>query len=226
MTAKPDRAAMSTPYPQGGRVRSRSRKTITALSLILVAPLAIYLNRAAVLRTAADLWIVSDQEEPADAVVILGGGTETRPFAAADDYRRGLAKKVLLANARITRPELLGIVPSTIALTRTALVKLGVPEGDIEIFGTELANTHDEALALREWLIRSHAGTVIIPTEIFSSRRVRWVMQRALNGTGAKVEIRALERPDYSRADWWRNERGIVDFQNEVLKYIYYRFKY
>jgi hypothetical protein len=105
----------------------------------------------------------------AGLLIIAACGLETRPIAAADDYRKGLAKKVLVANVRITQPETLGIVPSNIALARTALMKLGVPEADIEIFGAELANTHDEALALRELVIRSHASAVIVPAEI--SRR-------------------------------------------------------
>jgi uncharacterized SAM-binding protein YcdF (DUF218 family) len=211
---------------RAGRAFAWPRKAIAAGLLIVAACVAIYLGRHTLLRAAADAWIVSDALEPADAVVVLGGGLETRPLAAADDYRKGLAKKVLVANVRLIRPETLGIVPSSIALTRTALVKLDVPEADIEIFGAELSNTRDEAIALREWLIRSHAAAVVIPTEIFSSRRVRWIMQRVLDGTGAKIEIQALERPDYSGDDWWRNEKGIIDFQNEVLKYVYYRLKY
>jgi uncharacterized SAM-binding protein YcdF (DUF218 family) len=209
-----------------GRASTWPRKRVTAALLIVLACLAIYLKRDAVLQAAADLWVVSDAVGPADAVVVLGGGLKTRPIAAAEYYRKGFAKKVLVANVRLTQPEMLGIVPSNIALTRDVLMKLGVSETDIELFGTELSNTHDEAIALREWLTRSHAAVVLIPTEIFSSRRVRWVMQRALNGTGAKVQIAALSRPDYSRVDWWRNEKGIVDFQNEILKYVYYRLKY
>jgi hypothetical protein len=33
-------------------------------------------------------WVVSDSIAPADAIVVLGGGLETRPFAAADLYTK------------------------------------------------------------------------------------------------------------------------------------------
>ena len=42
-----------------------------------------------VLRGAADIWIVSDPVSRADAIVVLGGGLETRPFIAAQMWRRG-----------------------------------------------------------------------------------------------------------------------------------------
>jgi hypothetical protein len=47
---------------------------------------AAWIEREALLRGAADLWIVSDPVTPADAVVVLGGGIDMRPFVAADLY--------------------------------------------------------------------------------------------------------------------------------------------
>jgi hypothetical protein len=65
-----------------------------------------------------------------------------------------------------------------------------------------------------------------VPTEIFSSRRIRWVLERELAGTGTQVEVPAWDESDYNRSDWWRDERGVITFQNEIIKYIYYRLKY
>ncbi len=52
------------------------------------------------LRGAANLWVVSDPITPADAVVVLGGGVDVRPFAAADLYEKGLINKILVSRAR------------------------------------------------------------------------------------------------------------------------------
>jgi hypothetical protein len=41
------------------------------------------------LREAAELWIVSAEIGPADAVAVLGGALSVRPMAAADYYHRG-----------------------------------------------------------------------------------------------------------------------------------------
>ena len=86
-------------------------------------------------------------------------------------------------------------------------------------------NTGDEAVALRNWVDQRHVSRVIIPTEIFAARRVRWIFDREFAGSSVRLEVPSFEPPNYSRADWWRNEAGMVAFQNEVLKYIYYRLK-
>jgi hypothetical protein len=96
-----------------------------------------WLYRVPLLRGAAIVWIVSDDVGPADAVAVLGGGLEERPFAAADYYRRGLVPKVLLAAARTSPSVKLGISPSHVALNHAVLTKLGVPETALETFGHE-----------------------------------------------------------------------------------------
>jgi uncharacterized SAM-binding protein YcdF (DUF218 family) len=48
---------------------------------------------------AANLWIVSDPVSRATAIVVLGGGLETRPFVAAELWRRGHADKILISQA-------------------------------------------------------------------------------------------------------------------------------
>jgi DUF218 domain len=156
-----------------------------------------------------------------DAVVVLGGGLEYRPFIAADLYRKGLVSKVLVSRA----PEVhLGALPWHTELNRKALLKLGVPDAAIEIFGTENRNTEDEVLALRDWAEQNAASVLIVPSEIFSARRVRWIFHRQFRGTAVRIEIPSFEE-DFTRAGWWKTKAGLIAFQTEVLKYIYYRFK-
>jgi uncharacterized SAM-binding protein YcdF (DUF218 family) len=196
------------------------------LSLLVLAGTGSWLYRVPLLQWAANVWIISDSVEAADAVAVLGGGLEDRPFAAADYYRRGLVPKVLLASARTSPSVKLGVSPSDVALSRAVLTELGVPETAIETFGTDLSSTFEESIALREWVERNHAMRIIVPTEVFSSRRVKWMLERTLAGTGAQVRVPALESYEYSRDEWWRKEQGLIAFQTEVVKYFYYRFKY
>jgi uncharacterized SAM-binding protein YcdF (DUF218 family) len=185
-----------------------------------------WLMRESVLVGAANLWIVSDPISRADAVVVLGGGLATRPFVAAELWRRRLADKILISQAPEERAVSMGAIPSHSERNREILLKLGVPAGAIETFGTANKNTRDEAAALREWAERNAASSFIIPTEIFPARRVRWIFRREFFGTTVSIEVPSIEPPDYTRRDWWKTERGLVAFQNEVLKYIYYRLKY
>jgi uncharacterized SAM-binding protein YcdF (DUF218 family) len=185
-----------------------------------------WLMREHVLVGAAELWIVSDPVSRANAVVVLGGGIETRPFAAAELWRRGLADKILISQGAEERATSIGAIPSHSELNREILLKLGVPADAIETFGTASRNTRDEAVALRQWADRNAASVFIIPSEIFPARRVRWIFRHAFSGTGVSIEVPSFEAPGYTRWDWWKTEKGLIAFQNEFLKYIYYRLKY
>jgi len=185
-----------------------------------------WLVREPVLVGAADLWIVSDSITRADAIVVLGGGVETRPYAAAELWRRGFADKILISQGSEERAASTGDIVLHSELNREKLLKLGVPVGAIETFGTANKSTRDEAVALREWSERNAASVFIIPTEIFPARRVRWIFHRAFMGTGVRIEVPSVEPQGYTRWNWWKTQKGLVAFRTEFLKYMYYRLKY
>jgi len=79
---------------------------------------------------------------------VLGGGLEYRPFIAADLYKKGLVSKVLVS--QVPKGQV-GALLGHNELNRKALLKLGVPDAAIEIFGMENRSTEDEGLALKDW---------------------------------------------------------------------------
>jgi len=204
----------------------RLRRCAAVLFVLASVAAGGWLVREPVLRGAANLWIVSDPVSRANAIVVLGGGLETRPFVTAELWQRGLADKILLSQGPDERTASMGAIPSHSELNREVLLKLGVPAGAIETFGTASQNTREEAVALREWAKRNAASVFIIPSEIFSARRVRWIFCREFSGTAVSIEVPSVESRDYTRRDWWKTEQGLLAFQNEVFKYIYYRLKY
>jgi DUF218 domain len=214
----------TTPYLQ---FQSPRRSYIAFFSLSIIALLlggfgaGAWLGREDLLRDLTDLWVVSDPVTRGDAVVVLGGGLEYRPFIAADMYKKGLVSKVLVSQV----PEgHVAALPGHTELNRKALLNLGVPDAAIQIFGTENRNTEDEVLALKDWAEQNAASVLIVPTEIFAARRVRWIFHRQFRGTSVRIEIPSFEE-DFTRAGWRKTKAGLIAFQTEVLKYIYYRFK-
>ena len=197
-----------------------------AASLLLVVFLVgVWLERAPLLRGAADLWIVSDPITAADAVAVLGGDFDTRPFEAADLYKKGLVRKVLVSQVVEGRASTMGLIPGHSELNRMVLLKLGVPDTAIEMFGEANGSTRDEAIALRVWANRHGVSGIIIPTGIFSARRVRWIFDREFVGNSVAIEIATIEQND-SHAEWWKSKAAMIAFQNEIVKYLYYRLKY
>ncbi len=211
---------------------ARARRTksvrvgVVLLAAVIAGLCAGWLARDEILRSLARAWTVSDPVVAADAVAVLGGGLETRPFAAADLYKRGVAKRILLAGVRLSPTEKLAILPSHVELNRTVLLKLGVPREAIGTFGSDVSNTFEEARALIQWGKENGAKDIIVPTEIFSSRRVRWILDKEAAAAGVRVHVLALAPLEYGVDDWWRRGEGVVTFQNEVIKYLYYRTRY
>lgn len=222
MTTSGERGALDVPG-----VRRRSAWCVVLGLALCFAALAAasWGERHPLLREAAALWIVSDQPAPADAVAVFGGGLEYRPFAAAEYYCRGLIPKILVSNVGSSPAERLGVLQSHVTANLEVLEKLGVPPTAIETFGKNLKDTYAEAKALHKWALRTGAHRIMVPTDIFATRRLRWTLHRVF-GDDAVVIVPAVDPPDYNRRDWWTNEDGVIAFQNEIIKYFYYRFKY
>lgn len=199
-----------------------------ALAVLLVCVLlaVAWLCRAPLLRGAANAWIINQPLSKADAIVVLGGGLDTRPFEAARLYHLGLAPKILVMNPRLSACAELGLEPSEGDLTRSILLKKTVPPRAIIMPGNLVTNSYDEAITVRDWARKNGARKVIIPTDLFHTRRVCWLYDKELRGTGIRVQIEGVPTRDYAADTWWRHEQGLIAFQNEVLKYAYYRLRY
>jgi uncharacterized SAM-binding protein YcdF (DUF218 family) len=199
-------------------------RLVAAILLLIVLVAGVWLERAPLLRGAADLWIVSDPVTRSDVVVVLGGNLDMRPFVAAELYKKGLVTKILVSQVAETRSSKIG-VPGHSELNRMVLLKLGVPDAAIEMLGQENRSTMDEAVTLRDWANRHGVSRIVIPIEIFAARRLRWIFDREFAGSPVRIEIPAFEW-GYTRAEWWKTEAGMIAFQNEIMKYLYYRLKY
>ena len=213
-------------WPISSAMPPRRRWLIAILLFFFFTFIAgVWLERASLLRGAADLWIVSDPVTPADVVAVLGGGLDVRPFAAAELYKKGLVAKVLVSQVMEERYVKIG-VPGHTELNRMVLVKLGVPEAAIDTFGQANTSTSDEATALRAWAKEHHVSRIVVPTENFSARRVRWIFNREFADSSIRLDVPSFDGPAYTRAEWWKKGAGIIAFQNEIMKYIYYRLRY
>src|SRR5262249_6572087 len=118
----PTRTMVESSFRSNDWVRHSCRLALTVAILVLILAIT-WAARASILRSAAEFWVVSDEPSQADAIVVLGGGLDMRPFAAADLYKRGLAPWVLVANVERNPVEALNILPRQADLTRQMLVK-------------------------------------------------------------------------------------------------------
>ena len=167
--------------------------------------------------------MVNDPPTKADAIVVLGGGAQFRSFEAARLYHAGLAPAVLVMNSELRATDRVGLTITEAELMRRVLLSNAVPAAAIHILGTNLTSTLGEALTLKAWCKESQASSFLRPTGPFHSRRVQWVFQKQL-GNSARLTVTSIS-PEECQG-WWRDEKTLIDFQNEVIKYFYYRIKY
>jgi uncharacterized SAM-binding protein YcdF (DUF218 family) len=198
------------------------------LCLLVTACLVIVLAlfRVSILTELAGAWVVNEPPTKADAIVVLGGDPANRPFAAAKLYHGGFAPKILYMDVKLNAAAKLGIDISERELTRRLLLSNDIPETAIAAIGHGVTSTYDESRAVRDWMEKNHAKSILIPTDPFHTRRVRWIFLRELADIQAQVRVQAVQLPSYGVGDWWQHEEGLVAFENEVIKFVYYRLRH
>lgn len=125
------------------------RAAAWALLLLAAVLFLAYCFREPLLIQAGRWWIVDEPVVSAEAVVVLGGGAQSRPFAAAELVRDRVTTNVLLARVQATPTDQTGITTHESDLSHAFLLKKGVPENQIVLIGTNVASTYDEARAIR-----------------------------------------------------------------------------
>ena len=190
------------------------------LMLAVVATVAIIGSGSLpALNFAASGWIVSDGLAPSDLIIILGGGLDLRPQAAADLYKRGFASYIAVGYSEYDH----GVDGF---LTRQKVVQAGVEDSAILKYHLSSHNTYGEAQGILQLVQNTGARSIIIPVEIFQTRRVRWIFNRVLRLSHTHIMVHAITPPNYNPENWWRTAEGFRNFRSEIGKYIYYRLRY
>lgn len=164
--------------------------------------------------------------EAVDAIVVPGGGLATRPQGAAELYHQGISQKILTFDVERSPDQELGITPTQQEATRKLLEALLVPESALVTIGSEVASTWDEVLATRDWCEEHRPRSLAVMTDPFPSRRVAWAFRRGLRDLGVEIRVVPTEQKRYHAGNWWQDESGLIAFQNELIKFGYYRLKY
>jgi uncharacterized SAM-binding protein YcdF (DUF218 family) len=209
----------------------KERLFVWVLRVVAVGLLVVAL-RVPVLRGVAAWWIVDEVPVGAEAIVVLGGGEEYRPFAAARLWKSGLAPVILVPEVKRSPTEELGLRPSATTIILGVLRAEGVPESAIVRIGKDVTSTREEALAVREWatgrgLVKGEGEAgwrLLIPTDPFPTRRTNWLFEKTMPGLEAVV-VRT-DPPDMDVEAWWTRENSLISFNNECVKYLLYRLKY
>jgi len=205
---------------------SRLKRWLWRFVFVAVIALGLYVLRAPILRGVATAWVINESPTNADAIVVLGGNPSTRPFVAAKLFNEGRAPRVLVMNTERNAIDDLGVTTPDSDLNRRVLRALKVPDAAVVSVGREVSSTYEEALAVRDWARSNRVRRLLIPTDLFHTRRVGWTFGKVMREADVAALVTAIPNRKYGLTNWWQHEDGLIGFQNEVLKFALYLGKY
>lgn len=208
---------MATPLQR--RCRQRGGVLLGLLVLLLLALVlgALYLLRGPLLRALAEWWVVDEQPEKAQAILVLGGdsvlGDRLRHAVAL--YHQGWAPRVVLSGTPLRS------YFNEAELMEREATQQGVPAAHLIVARHQAASTLEEALALRRVLAEHNFRKVIVVTSNFHTRRARRIFRALYRPQGTQVLFSAADDFRFTPARWWQQREGRAALLLEVLKSIY-----
>ncbi len=204
---------------------SRRRLLITLIFAAVVL-VTCWATHPRLLRAAANWLDVGERPRAADYVMVLNGGEDSRPFAAAALVKAHWARRALVAETAPSPDVIDGIVPPYHEVNRRVLVNRGVPAADVAILPGAAATTYDEAVALAAFLQQHPHARVLVVTNDCHTRRSRWVFARVLGDRAGQVSLVSAPSDEFPMDRWWQSQVGLLSIATEYPKLAFYAASY
>jgi uncharacterized SAM-binding protein YcdF (DUF218 family) len=153
---------------------------------------------------------VAVEPQPADVIIVLGGGDGDRAHYAGELFRKGLSTRVIATGGPV------GSDASAVDLVRN-----GVPRGAI-VLANGTQNTRDDALRSRELMEQNGWKTALLVTDPYHIRRSLWTFRTAFDGTADQILPTPVTDGWFDANHWWETENGFVAVNEEYAKLGYY----
>src|SRR4051794_23999240 len=92
-----------------------------------------------------------------------GAKLKFAPSQRPSSIKKASSQRMLVSQVAEARSANIGAIPGHSEASRLLLLKLGVPDTAIEMFGQANRSTKDEASALRNWADQHHVSRITIP---------------------------------------------------------------
>ena len=186
---------------------------VTGTFLLLLAILFVNLGH----------WLSEPVNKPVktDLIVTLGGGDTERDQMAADLYKAGYAKKILLTGMYASLRAGQSYYQSPRSLF---LLKQGIPIEALLFDGLSI-NTHQEAINIAIVLTAHHWHSALVVTDPPHIRRVAFCLSSVFKNNFSYSLIQS-DAPTWHADRWWQDERWRRFSLDEVLKLIFYAIVY
>ena len=194
------RHSTSVRHSQRGGIISSLLFLFILIGLVCI----VYVARHPLLRLAGSYWVVDDEPENSDVIVILGDDNFNgdRATRAAELYKSGFAPHII-ASGRFLRP-----YASISELEQHDLTDRGVPQSAIVRLTHMADDTREECIAIGQQLAAHGWRKVILVTSNYHTRRSRYICER-LFPAGTILRMAAARDSEYNPDSWWESRQGL-----------------
>ena len=180
---------------------------------LLVLIVVLIAGAYVLLRAAGAYLIYADELEPADVIVVLSGGTESRMNEALSLYKEDYGKVIVLTE---TGEQTEGYEYLNSFDMRIQLMNNGVPSGNIMITDLTVTTTVDEAVAIRDLMQNRQYGSAIVVTDPYHTRRSKLLFNQVFDGMDIRITVRPVRSSWYNSRIWFTSVKG---WQFTLLEY-------
>jgi uncharacterized SAM-binding protein YcdF (DUF218 family) len=184
---------------------SRWKRSLFYSMVVCLLLLTMHMARRPLLTSMGSWLDVGRSPSHCDYVMILGGGPDTRPYAASAMMKAGYASNALIPTVLATADVDDGFALDSHEIYRRVLVSRGVAATHIEVLDIDATSTLDEARALRRFLMSMPDVRVSIVTDDFHTRRARWIFHRILGPRREQVQFVAAPADGLAADNWWQS---------------------
>lgn len=210
------RRIFAAPTIYAGRMVRKSMRLLLALPALL---LVLALTHHLWLPPIGGFLIVHDQLRPASAVAPLAGESEIRARYANELWQQQYARWFAITNAASADNWHINRV-------RGKALEAGVPPGRILITALPVANTYEEAIALRQLAQEQMWDSLIVITSPYHTWRTRMIFRDVFADTEILVMVVPVERHWYTADSWWQTRKGWLATALEYIKIVAYKAGY
>ncbi len=194
------------------------KKRFVLLACLLTF-LLLYLFRGSWLPLFGTFLVVNDNLEKSDVIIVLGTDLEgVREAWAAEIYKRGLAKKIIMCGYKV------GWRTSTAEIMKKHALSLGIPEDAIILdYGWNNDGTWDNAIDSLKIVKENDFRNAIIVTSNYHTRRAKLAFDKVFGRNGdTKILISACPDGTFEPGEWWKSRRLTKNVFFEYTKLVYY----
>ncbi len=182
---------------------------------------------APMLQKLGGVLIYQDTLIQADAMIVLSGGAFERGNAGAEIFQTHAVKKIICPGGNIIYDVLIlyGDTMYESDITRLRIIQQGVPDS-IVIAIHDGTSTFEEAVEMKNYCTTHQISSMVIVSSLFHTARVHKVYKQVFRDSQIRLCVRGAHAIRYDETLWWKSEEGLIAFQNEMIKTVYYWFKY